>query len=79
MKNDNSEKVAFLQSLGFTDVEDNGDNISFEGDCQMSIDVEDIKLTDTNADIERKSDKYSCCGDILDEDYMLCPTCKEHC
>ena len=21
----------------------------------------------------------SCCGDILDEDIMICPTCKEHC
>ncbi len=79
MKKDNSEKVAFLQSLGFSDVEDNGDNISFDGDYQMGIDVDDISLTDTAADIERKADKYSCCGDILDEDYMICPTCKEHC
>ena len=22
--------------------------------------------------------RLSCCGDILDEDYMICPTCKEH-
>jgi len=21
----------------------------------------------------------SCCGDILDENRMICPTCKEHC
>jgi len=78
MKKDNRDKVAFLESLGFTDVEDNGDNISFEGEYQMSIDVDDIKLTYTYADIERIADKYSCCGDILDDDIMICPTCKEH-
>ena len=22
--------------------------------------------------------RLSCCGDVLDEDYMICPTCKEH-
>ena len=22
---------------------------------------------------------YSCCGDLLDEDYRICPTYKEHC
>jgi len=22
---------------------------------------------------------YSCCGDLLDKDIMICPTCKEHC
>jgi hypothetical protein len=79
MKNDNSDKVAFIKSLGFTDVEDFGDTIGFEGDCPMDIDVDDIKLTDTAKDIERKANKYSCCGDVLDDDYMICPTCKEHC
>jgi len=24
-------------------------------------------------------DDYSCCGDILDEDIRICPTCCEHC
>ena len=24
-------------------------------------------------------DCYSCCGDLLDEDIRICPTCKEHC
>ena len=32
--------------------------------------------------IERKTDEdgnlLSCCGDILDPDNMICPTCKEH-
>ena len=76
---DNSALVAFIESLGFVDVEDNGDNISFEGEYQMSIEVSEISLTDTGADIFRNADKYSCCGDVLDEDYMICPTCKEHC
>ncbi len=79
MKTHNDILVMHLENLGFTDIEDNGDNISFEGDYQMSIDVDDISLTDTYAAIERKADKYSCCGDILDEDIMMCPTCKEHC
>ena len=24
-------------------------------------------------------DELSCCGDELDPDIMICPTCKEHC
>ena len=76
---DNNALVEFIESLGFVDVEDNGDNISFEGEYQMSIEVSEISLTDTGADIFRKADNYSCCGDVLDEDYMICPSCKEHC
>ena len=76
---DNSALVEFIELLGFVDVEDNGDNISFEGEYQMSIEVSEISLTDTASDIFRKADKYSCCGDVLDEDYMICPSCKEHC
>ena len=79
MKLDNTDLVNFMQSLGFTDVEDNGDNISFEGEYSMSIDIAEISLLDSYTDIVRKADKYSCCGDVLDEDYMICPTCKEHC
>jgi len=28
---------------------------------------------------ELESEGVSCCGDELDEDIMICPTCKEHC
>ena len=31
-------------------------------------------------DYERNEDGeiISCCGDVVDEDIMICPTCKEH-
>lgn len=73
-------KVMHLENLGFTSVEDNGDNILFDGEYSgSSIDTDEVELTDTAKDIERKADYYSCCGDILDKDIMICPTCHEHC
>ena len=35
---------------------------------------------DIYPDYDRDDDGnlISCCGDILDEDIMICPTCKEH-
>ena len=29
--------------------------------------------------MEEEEELLSCCGDVLDEDIMLCPTCLEHC
>ena len=29
-------------------------------------------------DRDEDGNLLSCCGDILDEDIMICPTCKEH-
>ena len=29
-------------------------------------------------DIVEEADMYSCCGDVLDQDRMMCPSCKEH-
>ena len=29
-------------------------------------------------DIDEDGNLISCCGDILDADIMICPTCKEH-
>jgi len=36
---------------------------------------------DDDYDYDRDEDGnlLSCCGDILDEDIMICPTCHEHC
>ena len=29
-------------------------------------------------ELDEDGNRLSCCGDVLDEDYMICPTCKEH-
>jgi hypothetical protein len=29
-------------------------------------------------DHDEEGNIISCCGDIVDEDIMICPTCKEH-
>ena len=80
MKIHNDIKVAHLEKLGFKNVEDNVDCVIFDGDYDGSqIDMDYILLTDTANDIERKADYISCCGAVLDKDYMICPECKEHC
>jgi len=85
MENKFKEKINYLASLGFTNIEvievygydteyhfeDDGMNRSIF-DCEF-----DIK--DTAPAILSVTTFYSCCGDILDKDYMICPTCKEHC
>ena len=38
-----------------------------------------FSLEDTAKEVISRSDIYSCCGDVLDKDIMICPTCKEHC
>lgn len=38
-----------------------------------------FKLKDTEEDEEAEDELLSCCGDELDPDVMICPTCKEHC
>ena len=30
-------------------------------------------------ELDEDGNRLSCCGDILDEDFMICPSCKEHC
>ena len=30
-------------------------------------------------DLDEDGNRLSCCGDVLDPDFMICPTCKEHC
>ena len=45
--------------------------------------LKDIEVitTDYKAQQLAKTDDelISCCGDELDQDYMICPTCLEHC
>jgi len=40
----------------------------------------DYKPLDFTEDYEKddEGNMLSCCGDILDPDNMICPTCKEH-
>jgi hypothetical protein len=85
MENTNIQKVAYLESLGVEvqdyDTKDLPTSTVFfsssNGDFEIEFDSFDIG--DSIQDIEYRADQYSCCGDILDKDYMLCPTCKEHC
>ena len=81
----NNQKVNYLASLGFTNIEvievygyDTEYHFTNDGEQCSIFDVEfDIK--DTAQAILSAAAFYSCCGDILDKDYMICPTCKEHC
>ena len=44
--------------------------------CHNDLDAEEIAEQD---DIKYCFDCfYSCCGDELDQDIRICPTCKEH-
>lgn len=73
-------KCDFLESLGADIQGSDNQTVSFsttEGDFECEFD--ELEIGDTLADIQKRSDQYSCCGDILDSDYMICPTCKEHC
>lgn len=81
------KKIEYLRSLGFTEVT----YISVEGytteynyfddnhNLYCSIYDNEFEVGDTLEDITYAATLYSCCGDILDKDLMICPTCKEHC
>ena len=45
-----------------------------------NIIAETFPDTDSDGyDLDEDGNRLSCCGDILDPDYMICPTCREHC
>ncbi len=81
----NIQKVAYLESLG-VEVQDYDSKglssstvyfSSMDGDFEILFDEFDL---DTPLEkIQEDANQFSCCGDILDKDYMLCPTCLEHC
>lgn len=78
------EKIAYLESFGLT-VESfmllgKGECIAyFSDDYDYEISTDDFEVGTPLSEIYAAADIYSCCGDILDKDYMICPTCKEHC
>jgi len=80
----NRQKVAYLESLGY-EIQDYCDKgladstVYFSGDYDYEISFDEFEIGDTASSIENTANIYSCCGDILDKDYMMCPTCHEHC
>jgi hypothetical protein len=77
------DKLAYLESLGLN-VESftlsSGECFAnWSSDYDYEIDLADFEIGDPISEIEKYANIYSCCGDILDTDYMICPTCKEHC
>lgn len=78
MSTENQNKVQYLESLGFKVEGQYQDIISFSGDYNYDISIEDFEIGDTVNQIVKNADIISCCGDIVDQDYMMCPSCKEH-
>ena len=80
-----NERKSYLESLGFTEVEcveveGYDTEFHFESDgMPCSIYEDEFQVGDTSSEILRSSAFHSCCGDILDKDLMICPTCREHC
>ena len=80
-----NERKSYLESLGFTEVEcveveGYDTEFHFESDgIPCSIFEDEFQVGDTLSEILRAASFHSCCGDILDKDLMICPTCREHC
>ena len=75
---ENNNKVEYLKSLGFKVEGQYQDIISFSGDYDYNISTEDFEIGDAANQIVENSDIISCCGDMVDKDYMMCPSCREH-
>lgn len=85
MDNTITQKVAYLESLG-VEVHDYDPNEGMnsgvyfstsEGDYEILF--EDFEVGDMLGDIYCRSTEYSaCCGEVIDTDYRICPSCKEH-
>jgi len=80
----NRAKEDYLRELGFEvigtiNIPGEPTEIQFIGDNDSTIMADDFEVGDTIGDILSVSEFYSCCGDILDKDLMICPSCKEHC
>ena len=66
-----------LSNWGYEDIEIVGETIWFTDDgMECSIlkeEFSDNKKCLSNVVL------YSCCGEVLDKDFMICPKCGEHC
>lgn len=69
-----------IKSLGLVVDDHNDEQVFFNMDgYDCAIDVSEVESEMTIDQLHRRCEMYSCCGDVLDKDRMLCPTCKEHC
>jgi len=79
----NKQKLEYLESLGFDVQPVFGDQsyVSFtdKDSIDFEISLDEFEVGDPMYMIYRSADQLSCCGDVLDKDYMICPTCNEHC
>ena len=79
------EKAEYLESLqfgvvDFIEVDGYDTEFHFESDgMPCSIYEDEFEVGDSVSQIMRAATFYSCCGDPLDKDYMICPSCREHC
>ena len=79
------KKAEYLESLGFTEVdfiEVDGYDTEFHFEWYgrpCSIYEDEFEIGDSVSQIMSAATFYSCCGDPLDKDYMICPSCREHC
>ena len=79
------ERTTYLESLGFTEVEYSscpGDITEYYFESYgrpCSIYEDEFEIGDSASQIMSAAEFYSCCGDPLDKDSMMCPSCKEHC
>jgi hypothetical protein len=78
------QKVTYLESLGYviesySQTDTPSANVTYDdGEYYCEILFEDFEVGDSEVAIRSAANVYSCCGDILNQDYMICPTCKEH-
>lgn len=84
----NYEVEAFIKRTGIKESQVEEFHIATIEDCnsyiQLDIDGQFIHLdefTDINTlkEVLELGEFISCCGDLLDKDIMICPSCKEHC
>lgn len=77
-----------LEAVGLSDIQVNKNEVEFihPFDTNTVYYVEDITEYDLQDDNIKdilmetaETTTYSCCGDELDSDIMICPSCGEHC
>jgi hypothetical protein len=63
---------------GHTDVPEK--LVTFQVDSlEMCATYEDVMDAEGIRELEAVAEWYSCCGDVLDHDVPMCPSCKEWC
>jgi len=75
------KKADYLEELGCEIVDVRGSLIDFKyEDYDYIVDTESFNTGDAIKSILYWAEILSpCCGETLDKDRMICPSCKEHC